>query len=254
MNFRHAIVRTPCRRLSEGLTTADLGPPQYEAALRQHRGYISALQTCGVEVEVLEADERFPDSTFVEDTAVLCEHCAFITIPGAPSRQGEEERVAAALARHFAMITRIQAPGTLDGGDVLRVEDRFFIGLSARTNGEGARQLANALGRFGYIASTVPLQSMLHLKTGISYLGENTVLVSGELAEHEVFRRFRRLTVPPEEAYAANSIRVNDTVIVPAGFPRTAEMVGEAGFRVLAVEVTEFRKVDGGLSCLSLRF
>lgn len=254
--FRYAIVRTPSPNISEGITSANLGKPVYEAAILQHAGYISALQACRVEVVVLPADPAYPDACFVEDTAVLAERVAVITNPGAPSRKGEEMKVAAALRAYYPdqQIKWITTPGTLEGGDVMRVRDHFYIGLSARTNEEGARQLIKALTDQGYTGSTVRLGEMLHLKTGLAYLENDLLLTSGEFIHHPEFEKFNRIPIDLKDGYSANCVQINGTVLVPAGYPDTKKKIEVAGLRVREVEVSEFRKIDGGLSCLSLRF
>jgi dimethylargininase len=252
--FKHAIVRQPCPEMVGGLRELDTGAPDHARALAQHADYVCALQECGLEVEVLEADSRFPDSTFVEDPAVVTRSCAIIANPGAPSRNAESLELEPVLARYFDTIERITAPGLLDGGDIMMVEDHFYIGLSARTNQAGADQLMAILTRHGMTGSVVHLEKVLHLKTGVNYLANNILLVSGEFIDREDFAGFDRIVVAEEEAYAANSLWINGTVLVPAGYPRTLDMIREAGFATREVDTSEFRKLDGGLSCLSLRF
>jgi len=252
--FTHALVRTPDASLTRGLSSAGLGSPDPGLAARQHAAYVAALRGLGAAVTVLPAESRYPDSVFIEDTAVLAERCAVITRPGAPSRQGEEESVAVELARFYPECARIEPPGTLEGGDVMRAGDHFFIGLSGRTNQAGADQLIRILNRVGYSGSTIRLGELLHLKTGVSYLEGGLVLASGALALHPDLQRFRILPVPAAEAYAANCLWFNGTVLVPAGFPGVRRLIEEAGLPVQILDTSEFRKVDGGLSCLSLRF
>ncbi|HSQ34879.1 MAG TPA: arginine deiminase family protein [Candidatus Binatia bacterium] len=252
--FSRALLKKPCRALVDGLSTAGLGVPDHEKALRQHAAYADALRACGLELTVLDADENFPDSVFIEDTAVLSETMAVITRPGAPSRRGEERAVAEALAGFYGRLEHITAPGTLEGGDVLRAEDHFYIGISARTNEEGARQLAAILARNGYASTRVPLRHVLHLKTGIAYLQENLLLAHGEFVGHPLLAGFKTVPVPAAEGYAANSLWINGRVLVPAGFPLARKTVSRAGYETVSVDVSEFRKLDGGLSCLSLRF
>ena len=252
--FRHAIVRTPSASMIHGLTSAGLGAPDYPTALDQHRRYVRALEACGLTVTVLPAEENFPDATFVEDTAVLTPRCAVITRPGAPSRRGETAAIEGALGRFHPVLERIQAPGTLDGGDVMLVGDHAYIGLSGRTNREGARQLIAILGRYGMTGSTVPLKHVLHLKTGVSYLGGNLLAASGEFLSEPQFRAFDLLPIADDERHAANCLWVNGRVLVPDGFPKTGAAIAAAGCPTVALAVSEFQKLDGGLSCLSLRF
>jgi dimethylargininase len=252
--FTHAIVRQIGRNFVNGLSTANLGRPDYDITLVQHRAYVNALQKCGVEVTILEPDDDFPDSTFVEDTAVVTNKCAVITNPGAPSRKGEIVHMRAVLSKFFETLENIQAPGTLDGGDVLQVDNHFYIGLSTRTNLEGAKQLAEILRKYGYTSTIVPLKRFLHLKTGVAYLGNGDLVVAGEFIDSELFRDFNRIIVDSDEEYAANCIRVNDFVIMPKGYEKTKYKIRNAGYSVIELEMSEFQKLDGGLSCLSLRF
>ncbi len=255
--FKHAIVRRPCRAIVDGITSApELGKPDYELALRQHDSYITALERCGVTVTVLPADERYPDSCFVEDPAVITGKCAIITNPGAPSRNGEKDQILGAVKRFFPddKIEYIRAPGTLEGGDVMMVGSHFYVGRSARTNAEGIRQFIAILERYGLTGSEVSLEKVLHLKTGVNYLENNNLLVSGEFVDKPDFAGFHKIVIPDEEAYAANCIWVNGTVIVPQGYPAVERAVRAVGYEVIFVDTSEFRKLDGGLSCLSLRF
>ena len=252
--FKNAIVRKPCPEMVDGLTTAGLGKPDYALALRQHVAYVEALRSCGVSVTVLEGDGRYPDSTFVEDVAVCTPHCAVVANPGAPSRNGEKEGMRDVLRPFFDRIEEIRPPGTLDGGDVMLAGDHAYVGISARTNIDGAGQLLAILRKYGLTGSMVRLRDMLHLKTGVAYLERDTVLVSGEFVGHPEFRKFNRIVVDAREGYAANSLWLNGTVLVPSGHPETKRKVGAAGYAVIDVDLSEYRKLDGGLSCLSLRF
>ena len=255
--FQNVIVRRPCKAMVEGITSnPQLGKPDYEKALCQHDTYIEALKSCGVNVTVLPADERYPDSCFVEDPAVITRKCAIITNPGAPSRNGEKDEIIGAIREFFPedKIEYIQAPGTLEGGDVMMVGDHFYVGRSARTNAEGIRQFIAILEKHGLSGSEVTLEEVLHLKTGVNYLENNNMLVSGEFVTKAEFAKFNSIQIPEEEAYAANCIWVNDTVIVPEGYPAVEAAVRSLGYRVILVDTSEYRKLDGGLSCLSLRF
>ena len=255
--FTRAILRLPGDNFADGLTTVDLGVPRFEDVLAQHAHYCDALRTCGLALTILEPDLRHPDSTFVEDAAILTPHGAILTRPGATSREGEVAAIAPVLNGFYPRLLTIEAPGTVDGGDICEAEDHFFIGLSLRTNEEGARQLAAHLNALGHTASTIDIRHMttiLHLKSGISYIGDNTLVVMEEMASNPQFAPFNLLRVSPAESYGANCVRVNDRVLVAQGFPRLQADLVERGFNPLALDMSEFQKMDGGLSCLSLRF
>ena len=255
--FQNVIVRRPCKALVEGITSnPQLGKPDYALALQQHDDYIAALRQCGVEVTILPADERYPDSCFVEDPAVITSKCAIITNPGAPSRNGEKDEIIDAVRKFFPedKIEYIQAPGTLEGGDVMMVGNHFYVGRSARTKEEGIRQFIAILEKHGLSGSEVTLEEVLHLKTGVNYLENGNMLVAGEFVRKPEFAQYNRVEIPQEEAYAANCIWVNGTVIIPKGYPAVEAAVRALGYPVLLVDTSEYRKIDGGLSCLSLRF
>lgn len=220
----------------------------------QHNAYIKALEQCDVSIQVLPANEAFPDSTFVEDTAVLTPEFAIICNPGAESRNDEIQEMEPVLKEYYTNLHYIKTPGFVDGGDVLQIENKFYIGISDRTNEKGAEQFKDIVENNGYEATIVPLEKFFHLKTGVSYLGNDIIVVAGEFIDHPVFNDYKKIIVPDEEEYAANCIRVNDYVIVPEGFPQTKEQINDAGFKTIEVPTTEFQKHDGGLSCLSLRF
>jgi len=255
--FKNAIVRRPCKSIVSGITsTPELGTPNYELALKQHDDYINALKQCGVTVTVLEADEAYPDSCFVEDTAVITKKCAIITNPGADSRRGETLEMLPTIKRFFDedKIEYIKSPGTLEGGDVMMVGDHFYVGLSNRTNEEGIRQFIAILNKYGFTGSAVPLTEFLHLKTGVNYIENNNMLVAGEFIDKPEFKKFNRIIVSKKEEYASNCIWVNDVLIVPEGYPNVLAAVKKAGYNVIIVDTSEYKKLDGGLSCLSLRF
>ena len=255
--FRRAIVRPPAPNFVQGLTTVDLGTPVYETALAQHERYCEALQQCGLVLTRLPPDHRFPDSTFVEDTAILTGGVAILTRPGAPSREGEVVGIEDALSLFFSGFARIAAPGSLDGGDVCEAGDHVFIGISQRTNPEGARQLAHYLAGAGLTSEVIDIRAIdgiLHLKSGIAWLDGRRLVVIDALAGDPALRGWALVPVAPEEAYAANLVPVNGFVLVADGYPRTAQALRELGHQLLPLDMSEFRKMDGGLSCLSLRF
>lgn len=249
-----AIVRTPGRSMLSGLTNANLGTPDYGKALLQHRRYIAALKSCGLEVHVLDADENYPDSTFVEDVALLTKRCAIITRPAASSRRGETSGIQPVLERFYTCIEKITSPGTLDGGDVMQVGEHFYVGISARTNLAGANQLIAILERYGMSGSTVPVTQFLHLKTGVTCVAKNTLLATDAYAWHPEFAAFKVLPVADEENSAANCIHINGKVLMPAGFPQVRQRLIAEGAQVIEVDISEYVKLDGGLTCLSLRF
>jgi len=238
----------------DGITSANLGKPDYSNALKQHANYIEALKYCGLEVKVLEADEQYPDSTFVEDVALVTPYCAIITNPGAPSRRGEVAEMSEVLKSYYSNIEQITSPGFVEAGDIMMVGDHYYIGLSARTNLEGVNQMIGFLEKYDLSGSVVAFKEVLHLKTGLAYLENNKLVACGEFVDHQAFQKFDKIVIPMEESYAANCIWVNNTVIIPAGFPMAKQKIEEAGYPILEVDVSEFRKLDGGLSCLSLRF
>ncbi len=255
--FTRAIVCTPAPNFAQGLTTVDLGAPDYALALTQHAHYCQALEQCGLQLTVLPAEPQYPDSTFVEDTAILSEGGSIMALPGASSRRGEVERMRRALGAFFDHLDEIETPGTLDGGDICEAGDHYLIGMSARTNEEGAAQLARILARQGYTSAVIDIRStpgILHLKSGIAYLGDNRMVVIDALAGHPALAGYARVRVDAVEAYAANCIRVNDRVLIAAGFPRFATKLRRLGYALVELDMSEFRKMDGGLSCLSLRF
>lgn len=252
--FKNVIVKKPGKSYVNGLTTSDLGEPNYDKLLVQHEAYIEALKQCKVTVKELPASEDFPDSTFVEDTAVLTPDFAVITNPGAPSRNAEIQEMEPVLKEFYTDIRYIKAPGTLDGGDVLQIDDHFYIGISARTNETGATQLKKILESRGYKATIVPLKEFFHLKTGVAYLGNNLIVAAGEFIDHPDFTQYDKIIVSDENEYSANCIRVNDYVIIPKGYPETKKQMNDREYQTIEVEMTEFQKHDGGLSCLSLRF
>jgi dimethylargininase len=300
--FTHAIIRPPAPNFAKGLTTAALGAPNYERALEQHAVYCSALEQCGLALIRLEADEEYPDSCFVEDTAILVgagdgaqaidarhddvesqtraltevvptEPQAILARPGARSRAGEVRSIRKVLADLFPALSEIHSPGTLDGGDVCQAGKHFFIGVSSRTNEAGAQQLAELLASLGYTTSMVDTRfnremksvpgaivtgstspRILHLKSGLAYLGNNRLVVTEALAGRAEFSAYDLIPVNPDEEYAANCVRVNDHVLIALGSPAFEKQLLMLGYQTIVLGLTEFQKMDGGLSCLSLRF
>ncbi len=256
-SFTRAIVCPPADSYASGLTTADLGAPDLARARAQHVAYVAALEAAGVQVTTLTSDSDHPDGTFVEDTAIVTAHGAILCRPGAPRRAGEVFAMRAALERMLGhQLDAITEPGTVDGGDICQAGNHFFIGLSHRTNEAGAEQLARCLDRLGYSSSTVTIRddpTLLHLKSGLVWLGDRQLLAVPSLALHPALSAYDVITVPLDELYAANCVRVNEVLLVPAGYPLIAATLAAMGYQVVPLEMSEFRKMDGGLSCLSIR-
>ncbi len=252
---RNAIVRRPSSNLGDGLTTAALGAPNFERACEQHAAYCEAMRAAGATVTVLSADAAHPDAHFVEDAAVLIGGRAILARPGAPARLGEAIREP--LAKFFADFLEIVEPGTLDGGDVCEAGNRVFVGVSHRTSRAGAEQLAKLLAFAGKTPVLVDIRSVpgiLHLKSGLAYLGDHRFVVVDALLPFVAIPHDRIVRVAPGEEYGANCVRVNDVVLIADGHSRLQRDLSSLGFAVRPLDVSEFRKMDGGLSCLSLRF
>ncbi|MEI7844280.1 MAG: N(G),N(G)-dimethylarginine dimethylaminohydrolase [Chloroflexota bacterium] len=261
--FTKAITRLPGINYQNGLTTVDFGIPDYQKTILEHANYLAALKRCGLSLVELPVDLNFPDSTFVEDTAILlsgslpCGPGAILTRPGAESRTGEILEMRKVLNQYFPALAEITSPGCLDGGDICEAGNHFFIGISYRTNEYGAKQLADWLGEKGFSSSFLDIRNtpgILHLKSGISYLGDNRLAIIDSLVGHATFDGFEIVRVEPGEEYAANCIRVNDYVLIAAGFSKFEAALRSLGYKLIVLEMSEFQKMDGGLSCLSLRF
>ncbi len=220
-------------------------------AAAQHQAYRQALQSLGCRVLELPAQDTLPDAVFVEDMAVVLDEVAVLTRPGAESRRAEGASVAEVLARHRPLRT-IDAPGTLDGGDVLRVGRVLYVGQSARSNTAGAEQLRERISEFGYEVRQVPIHGCLHLKSAVTQVGEGTLLVQPAWVDPAAFAGSRVIEVDPEEAHAANALWVGGGVVYPACFPRTQRRLEAAGISVIPVDVSELQKAEGAVTCCSL--
>lgn len=254
MQFNRAIVRTPARSVVDGLRAVDVGAPQFEGVLREHAAYAQTLQAHGVAVERLPALEVFPDSVFVEDTALVFTNAAILLRPGAPTRRGETAEIAPALERRFERVLRL-AEGSAEGGDVLSTPRGVFIGVSARTSSVGAQALCALLaeiGQRGVVVNTPP--GVLHLKSDCALLDEETVLCTARLAASQAFSGFRTLVVPDGEEGAANALVLRGRILISEGYPRTAELLSSAGYDPLPLDTRQIAKIDAGLSCMSLRW
>jgi dimethylargininase len=253
-DFTHAIVREPGRSVVGGISSAS-SPPSYDGVVAEHGAYIAALRDAGLTVDVLSPLEAFPDSVFVEDPALVFPEGAILLRPGVASRLGEAEHMRAPLKKHFDRVLELEGEQYADGGDVLVSQSEVFIGLSKRTNRAGADRLVELLGRFGRRARVAETPAdILHFKSASSLLSENTVMATRRLADSGVFSGLRVLVVPDGEEGAANFLRINDTVFVGDRYPRTIEMLAREGFAAKPIKIDEIRKLDAGLSCMSLRW
>lgn len=251
MQYKIAITRKPGASFCHGITTAKLGVPNITLALTQHEQYVSTLKICGLEVIDLEADERFPDGCFVEDTALVTAEFAVITNPGAPSRRGETAAIIPVLER-FRPLKILPATVTLDGGDVLLIGKTFYVGISARTTTEAASILDEIVQPYDYNVVPLVVQDILHLKTGVCSVSDGTIIATQKFASCPDFRGYQKIVTLPDEDYAANCLRINDHLVMAAGFPDTMRKLQQFNLPVLEVEMSEFRKMDGGLTCSSL--
>lgn len=223
-------------------------PIDYERAREQHEQYREVLASLGCEVISLPADAAYPDCVFIEDTAVVLGDMAVITRPGAESRRGEVSVVADALARYRPLV-RIEAPGTLDGGDVLVLRDRIYVGSSSRSNDEAMRRLRTLTGRE---VIRVNVHGALHLKTAVTAVSDDTLLINREWVDVAPFAGFTLIDIAAEEPFSANAVRLGDTLIYPTAFTKTRAILESHGFHVRTVEADELAKAEGGVTCCSL--
>ena len=253
--FTHAIARLPATTIVDGLRAVDTGAPNLSRFRQHHGDYVDALRSTGAVVEVLPPLKEFPDSVFVEDAALCLPEGAVLMRPGAPSRLGEARAMAPHLAKHYEEVHSIEEPGFIEGGDILTTESEILVGQSARTNREGIEALRNIVTRWGYAVREVSTpDGVLHFKSDCSLLDEETILATPRLGGSGCFEGYRVIHTAEGEDACANSVRFNDLLLVPAGFPKTAERLASSGYNVRPVANTEAAKLDGGMSCLSLRF
>ena len=254
-SFTHAIVRTPGRSVVDGLQDDPGAVPDYHEILKEHAAYVAALTAAGIHVDILPPLEPFPDSVFVEDPALVFGNGAILLRPGAPSRLGERDAMRDVLTARFERVLELLEGEFADGGDVLVTPDVIFIGLSKRTNAKGAAALVGHLAALGRTARVVETpHGVLHFKTALSLLAEDTLLATPLMASAGLFPDFKIVLTPEGEEAAANALRVNDTVFAGAHFPRTRDLLAKAGHNVVPLPVREIAKLDAGLSCMSLRW
>ena len=252
--FTHAIVRQPAKSIIKGLRAVDIGSPDYGQMICDHKDYVDALTCAGVAVINLTALDKFPDGQFVEDTALCLPKAAILMRPGAPSRLGEVNEIAPKLRELFEAVYEIDNPGHIEGGDILVTGKEILVGRSARTDQNGVRQLSEIVIPLGYVLREVfTPPEILHFKTDCSLLGPDEILSTKRLQASGCFDGYKVVNVADGEEAAANAIRVNDYVIMPGGFPQTKAVLEDHGYKVKVINNTECAKLDGGMSCLSLR-
>ncbi len=253
--FTHAVTRKPAQSVVQGIRAIDRGAPEHSIFEAEHLGYVKALQNAGLQVTTLDASEDFPDSVFIEDAALCLPEGAVMLKPGTPSRTGEPTQLAMELSGMGLQIYPHDSDGTIDGGDILVTDSAILVGLSSRTDRAGFEWLKALLQSWDYTVMAVETPpQVLHFKSDCCVLDSSTVMATSRLAAEACFAGLRVLTVPSGEEPAANSIRVNDSLLIPDGFPETAEMLAREDFSIEAVPVSQASLLDGGLSCMSLRF
>jgi dimethylargininase len=251
--FTRAVTRKPGSDFARGITTANLDVPDYELMRAQHVIYVNVLRLLGLTVLELDALPGYPDAYFVEDVAVVTPKVAVISRPGAPSRRGEEAAMELVLTK-YRPIARIKPPGTLDGGDVLIVDKQVFVGLSERTNKAGADQLGSILQKHGYTCTAVPMAAGLHFKSSVNHVGGKTLLVTADFAGRPELDEYEQIVVPEGEEAAANVLWVNGRLLIPRDYPQTKQKLLDWGADLIQLDISEAAKMDGGLTCMSLRF
>lgn len=255
ITFSHAICREVPETAVDGLRAVDNGAPDLDLLRAHHADYVAALRSTGAQVKVLPALPGFPDSFFVEDAALCLPQGAIAMRPGAPSRLGEAAAMAPELERHYTSVRAIRGPGHIEGGDILVTEREILVGRSARTDSAGVAELASLVADWGWTVRELQTPpEILHFKTDCSLMAPDTILSTERLAASGCFKDYDVILTAPGEEAAANAIRFNDLVLLPAGFPRTAETLDRAGYTIREIGNSEAAKLDGGMSCLSLRF
>jgi dimethylargininase len=224
-----------------------------EKARLQHENYCATLETFGIELLRISADESLPDCCFTEDVVIVLDEIAIITNPRMKSRSGERKEMEKAMLPYRKMV-RLDAPAYLDGGDVVVIGKKIFVGLSERSNAKAIEQLQNLLDVYGYAVTGVPVRNVLHLKSACTYIGNGYVLLSPESIDPDFFADYKLIKVPKEESYCADTLAIDDSVLIPEGYPITKQMILESGFKVITLDTTEIKKADGALTCMSVIF
>lgn len=254
-HFTHALCREPALSVTDGLRLEDIGNPDFDCLRRQHEIYIQALKEAGLTVNTMPAQTAYPDSVFVEDAALVLDGVAILLNPGAPSRAGEPKALLEDGKGYFKDIIKTDFSGPIDGGDILVFDNVIMVGLSARTSERGADELGRVAADFGYsLRKAQTPAEILHFKSHCSLLDEKTAISTKALAESGCFKGFEVVVVPDDEPQGSNVIRVNDKVIMAEEAPKTIAILKAQGFDVLPVPTTEVAKIDGAVSCCSLRY
>ena len=235
------------------LTFIDRSQMDISKAIDQHKTYRNLLSGLGVELIELTSADDMPDAVFIEDTAVVLDEIAVLTRPGVESRRDEIQAVRECL-RNFRPVYNIEEPATIEGGDILRIGKKLFAGLTGRTNLHGIRQLQLITADYGYQVIPVPVKGCLHLKTACTFIGNNTVLINPNWINPDIFSGFELIETDPSEAWAANTLKIGNSLLIPAGNPKTGEILESRGFNPVEIEISELQKAEAGLTCLSLVF
>ena len=247
-----AVTRDVSPRFNEcEITHIDRSPIDVDTARSQHHGYVQALKELGCAVLELPAEADLPDSVFVEDPAVVLPEVALITRPGADSRKPETESIARALQPYRELVF-IESPATVDGGDVLVVEKNIYVGISTRSNSAALEQMNDLLGKYGYQVQGVELHDCLHLKTAVTRVDDQTLLINRKWVDVENFEGFDLINVDESEPFAANCLPINGSIIFPVAFPKTSAKLASRGYKVKPVVVDELAKAEGAVTCCSL--
>jgi len=235
------------------LTNLERQPINYERACEQHKQYVAALRLLGLEVQTLPADANLPDSVFVEDTALVLDECAIITRPGADSRKPEVDSIVKVLTP-YRKLFHIKAPARVDGGDILRVGRKIYVGLSTRSDNNAMEQMQNYLRPFGYEVKGMTVTGCLHLKSAVTPVTKDTLLINPEWVDKNLFGGMKFIEIDPSEPYAANAVMIRETIIYPTSFPKTQKRLEAVGIKLVTIDADELAKAEGAVTCCSLIF
>jgi dimethylargininase len=251
---KRAIIREIPNSFKNCITTqVNEVPIDIDKARVQHQNYCEILESLGLQLIRLEAIEALPDCCFTEDTAIVLDEIAIIANPVMSSRSGELQAIVEVL-ESYRELFHLKSPAHLDGGDVVQIDKKLFIGLSDRTNREAINQVKNWVKDVGYEVVSVPVKNTLHLKSACTYIGQGTVLLSPENVDPQFFSEYQIIKVPPDESYCADALAVGETVLIPSGYPDTKAKILSQGFNVITLDTSEIKKADGALTCMSVIF